>query len=128
MMLEDYGLEEIGRWHTNEKIKSGVDFNITKNERVVYAFVVADEAKYIGICEKYASRLGDRLKEYKYLRTKSEERIANQIRRCLEEKKDVRIYALKPELECKYKDLDVDLVKGLENPLIKKSRPEWNVR
>lgn len=126
MRLEDYDFEEVGRWHIDYRIKSGINFHITKNERVIYAFEVNGEVKYIGICEK--TTLGDRLKEYKYQTTTSEAHIANEIKKYLDLKKDVKIYALKPKSECKFKDLDVDLIKGLENPLINKFKPEWNRR
>jgi hypothetical protein len=56
------------------------------------------------------------------------ERIATKIKECLEKGEAVKIFALKPELSCDYKGLSVDLVKGLENPLIERLQPEWNKR
>ena len=44
----------------------------------------------------------------------------------LEAGESVRILALEPGPACKFVDLNVDLVKGLENPLIAKFGPEWN--
>jgi hypothetical protein len=55
-------------------------------------------------------------------------RIANKIKGCLERGKSVKIFVLKPESTLQYKGLNVDLVKGLENPLIEKLKPEWNIQ
>jgi hypothetical protein len=56
------------------------------------------------------------------------ERVANKIKECLEQGKVVKIFALKPESTLLYKGLNVDLIKGLENPLIEKLKPEWNIQ
>ena len=55
-------------------------------------------------------------------------RNALQIRACLEAGSTVLIFAIKPEQEISFNGLKVDLVKGLENPLIAILAPEWNRR
>ena len=130
MNLDEFGFKEVGEWKRYNKIKSGIDFHISgfEHKRVIYAFVIGDEVKYVGICEKDTTSLSRRLKRYKNSEGKGNRRIAGNIRRSLEEDNLVEIFALKPELVYKYRGLEVDLVKGLENPLIKYFQPEWNIR
>ena len=123
-MLENYGFEEVGNWSPYAQVKSGVNFNLTKSEQVIYAFVVSKQVKYIGICEK--TSLKERLSEYKNRTTEREKEIAFDIKRSLDAGHDVKILALKPNLGFKFKDLDVDCIRGLEYPLIAKFNPEWN--
>lgn len=49
------------------------------------------------------------------------------IRNSLDVGNVVKIFALLPESSLQYYALDVDLVKGLENPLIALFSPEWNI-
>lgn len=137
MKLDDYDFKEVGEWCIYDRVKSGIIFHLTKfeDERVIYAFVVNEEVKYLGICEEDTTTLKDRLNRYKFrmggnksrIGKSTNERVAGKIKECLEKDNVVKIYALKSELKWKYKDLDVDLVKGLENPLIEKFKPEWNI-
>lgn len=128
MGLEDYF--EVGEWYTYDEIKNGVNFRITnyKNGKVIYAFIQKGKVKYIGICKKDITSLRSRLDRYKYLSGGSiNKRVAREIKSCLEQGKNIKIYALKPRNEFKYKNLNVDLVKGVGKPLIKKFKPEWNI-
>ena len=127
--LSYYGFEEVGEWKLEENLKSGITFELHKfkEERVVYAFVVDDEVKYVGVCENTTTTLEDRMGRYKYLQGGgTNKRIAKKIKGCLDDQKSVKIFALKPESSLQYKGLNVDLVKGLEYPLIKELEPEWN--
>jgi len=139
MRLENYGFRKAGRWKLKTGLASGVTFELDdfENDRVVYSFVVGDVPKYIGICEKDHTTLRDRMERYKYLKGGSKhskkpstnERIAKNIRQSLNSGEDVDIFALKPRksrFRYKHKGLKIDLVKGLENPLIKELDPEWN--
>ena len=137
MELERYGFVEAGRWVLSDRVKSGIAFelNTPGDRRVVYAFVVADEPRYIGICEKDTTTLKDRLKRYKGRQgprrkrpggENTNQRNARLIRQHLEAAEPVLIYALAPAPGCSFVDLQVDLVKGLENPLIARFEPEWN--
>ena len=56
------------------------------------------------------------------------ERITKKIKDCLKRGKAIKIFVLKPESTLQYKGLNVDLVKGLENPLIGRLKPEWNIQ
>jgi len=137
MELEKYGFVQAGEWILSRDVDSGIDFKLAKleNDRVVYAFVVADKPKYVGICDKDTTTLQDRLDRYKSRKgrgRKSEggentnQRNARLIKEHLETGRHVLIFALKPGPSCEFIDLKVDLVKGLENPLIDKFKPEWN--
>ena len=129
MKLNNYGFVEVGKWKLAKRLKSGISFSLNKLEdvRVIYAFVVDDETKYICICQNSTTTLKDRMSKYKSLQgAGGNERIATKIIDCLKLGKSVKIFALRPESSLQYKDLDVDLVKGLENPLIKELKPEWN--
>jgi hypothetical protein len=56
------------------------------------------------------------------------EKITKLIKDCLERGQQVKIWAWKPDIELKSKGIVVDLIKGLENPLIQELRPEWNIK
>ena len=59
-------------------------------------------------------------------RISTNERISNNIKQLLDQGKRVEIYALKPAQKDIFVDIQVDLVKGLENPLIASFKTEWN--
>jgi len=120
MTLEQYGFIEVGEWHlSNSEIKPTLDK--LANERVVYAFVVDDEVKYVGICDSPKTTLKKRMGSQRYNKC-----MPNLIKKEKEAEKVVKIFALKPE-ESEYKGLRVDLVRGLEYPLISQlNNPEWN--
>ncbi len=131
MELNNYGFVEVGKWKLNEHLRSGVAFELYrfKEKRVVYAFVIDAEVKYIGVCDNTSTTLKNRMSRYQSLQgAGTNERIANKIKDCLNRGKAVKIFALKPESTLQYKGLNVDLVKGLENPLIERLKPEWNIQ
>jgi len=127
--LEKYGFRPAGSWRPH-KVASGIGYQLDAfvNDRVVYAFVVEDRVMYIGICDKDTTTLKSRMSRYQTRQgSGTNERVAGQIRRCLTAGKAVRIYALRPDgEECRYKGLNVDLVRGLENPVIRALQPPWN--
>jgi len=129
--MNNYGFEEVGNWTLEGHLKSGITFLLNKfgEERVVYIFAVDDEVMYVGVCDSSATTLKERMNRYKSLAgSGTNERIAKKIKECLEQQKAVKISALKPESTLQYKGLNVDLVKGLENPLIERLKPEWNIQ
>ena len=129
MRIEEYHFSLAGNWFLDQNRKSGISFLLIDHseERVIYAFVLRDTVKYIGICDKYTTTLKIRMRRYKNLQGgKTNRRIAKNIKECLEDDIEVMIFALNPEDSHQYEDLTVDLVKGLENPLIEKFNPEWN--
>lgn len=130
MNLAEIGFREVGEWTLDENLKSGVRFLINElhNERAIYAYTVDGEARYIGVCDSTTTTLKDRMRRYQgMMGAGTNKRIAELIKGCLLEGKVVKILALKPDTEIEFKGLKVDLVKGLENPLIRKVRPVWNI-
>ena len=126
--LEEYGFKKVGKWELNSLIKSKTKFFLInyEKERVIYAFVIKDEVKYIGICQNINTTLKDRMSRYqgKAGGTTNKENI-EKIRNELENGNEVFIYALIPD-NLVVKDLMVDMIKGLETPLIKYFKPKWN--
>ena len=130
MDLEDLGFGAVGSRSTDPKLKSGVRFEITalQDERAIYAFSVEGSVKYIGICDSSDTTLRARLSRYQSMvGAGTNKRIAGLIRQRLSDGHVVRILAWKPEAVFRVRELQVDLVKGLENPLIRALRPEWNI-
>ncbi len=132
MELKKYRFEEVGKWMLKKGCKSEVSFELNKfeNERVIYAFVVNGKTKYIGICEKDNTTLKERMQRYKWRAGGgTNESIVKKIKDCLENKRTTKIFALKSQSLTQYKGLNVDLIKGLENPLIEKlelRKKGWN--
>ena len=129
MDLSTYGFSLAGEWIPRATVKSGIAHKLTAlaSDRVVYSFVVDGTSKYIGICEKDTTTLEDRMGRYKARQgAGTNERISIKIKQALDQGKNVEIYALKPTANHTFVDLPIDLVKGLENPLIARFKPEWN--
>jgi hypothetical protein len=129
MTIAEYGFVTAGEWTLRPTVKSGITFKLTAfaSSRVVYAFVVDDQPKYIGICEKDTTTLQDRMSRYKNQQGGgTNKRISIKIRQALSAGKAVYIFALQPDIKFDYKDLEIDTVKGLENHLIARFKPEWN--
>lgn len=134
--MREYGFNEVGKWVLNDRVKSGVTFELNSltDERVVYAFVVDGVPKYIGICEKGSTTFAERMNRYKSRqggngnRESTNQRIVRRIKECLIANQSVHIFAVRPDVVYNFVDLIVDLVKGLENPLIAKFKQEleWN--
>ena len=131
MNLFGFGFQKVGDCTLDESLKSGVRFGVARlsDERVIYAYSVDGEMKYIGICESTTTTLKDRMSRYQgMIGNGTNLKIALSIKDCLRHGKKVEILAWKPDTEIEFKGLKVDLVKGLENPLIQQVRPEWNVK
>ena len=132
--ISTYGFILVGQWINSATVKSGITYKLTtlSSERAVYAFVVDSTPKYIGICEKDTTTLKDRMGRYKNQQggggssTSTNERVSINIKQMLDQGKIVEIYALNPSQKDIFVDLQVDLVKGLENPLVAIFKPEWN--
>lgn len=132
--LRRYGFKKVGEWKPNKKLNSGIKVVLKKfkEERALYAFVVGNDVKYIGVCQKdngkEVTTLEDRMKRYQN-RTggSTNKRVTNKIKKCLKDSAKVWIFALKPPKNLKYKRLVIDLIMGLENPLIKRlGKGRWN--
>jgi hypothetical protein len=132
--LSGYGFIPVGEWISSDTVKSCITYKLTAlaSERVVYTFIVDGMPKYIGICEKDYTTLKDRMGRYKNQQggsggsVSTNKRVSINIKQLLDQGKKVEIYALKPTQKDIFVDLQVDLVKGLENPLVASFKPEWN--
>ena len=132
----EYGFVEVGEWKLDENTNAQIHFELKKeeykNKRVVYCFVVDDEVddevKYIGICESKNTGLLDRMQKYERLQGGgTNEFIAKLIFELLHTcNKRVKVYALEPSEKYVYKEIELDMVRGLEYPLIEKFNPAWN--
>ena len=123
MVLESYGFMEAGEWDLSERHKSKIEARLSRlaDERVVYAFVVDNEVKYVGICDSLNTVLKDRMSSQRF-----NKEMPHLIETTLKENRAVKIFALKPE-QVEYKGLRVDMVRGLEYPVIERLEiPEWN--
>jgi len=130
-VLAELGFRGVGECILDEGLKSGVRFRIGKlqDERVIYAYTVDSEVKYIGICDSTTTTLKDRMGRYQgMIGAGTNKRIAEAIKECLLEGQVVKILALKPDTELEFRGLKIDLVKGLENPVLNKVRPAWNIQ
>jgi len=130
MDLKDFGFVEVGEWRLDESVKSGITFQLSRfqKERVLYAFAIDHEPKYIGVCDKGTTTLKDRMGRFRSRAGgATNQRIAEQIRDSLRRGAAVKILALEPDVSVRYQGLTVDLVKGLENPLLEEVGPEWNI-
>jgi len=56
------------------------------------------------------------------------ERIAGLIRSSLEKGSKVHVLGWQPEEGVRITGIEVDMVKGLENPLIRELKPTWNIQ
>ena len=111
-------------------MKSGVRFQLTQlhDKRAIYAFRVGRVVKYVGVCEKPNTTLKTRMNRYQAMAgSGTNERIASEIKSALQRNKKVNIMALVPKTKVHHRGITIDLVKGLEYPLIEKIRDGWNV-
>jgi hypothetical protein len=129
--LTPYGFAEAGRWFLKESLKGGISFTLERfpMERVIYAFVVDGEVKYVGVCREQDFKT--RMKDYQYQGAQEKggstnKRVAARIKECLQAGQGVEILALKPDKKLMFHDLEIDLVTGLERPLIALCDPDWN--
>ena len=123
MILESYGFVEAGNWHLAERRKGKIEARLSRftDKRAVYAFVVDNGVKYIGICDNPETTLKKRMGSQRFNKD-----MPKRIEKVLNADGVVKIFALVPE-EFEYKGLKVDLVRGLEYPLIEQLNPKWNV-
>lgn len=128
--FEKLGFEHAGAWSLDQKLKSGVRFTLTRleDERVIYAFAVDGKVMYVGVCDSTSTHLADRMRRYQgMMGAGTNERIARRIRKALRQGLTVTILGWLPAHDCTVGGVRVDLVKGLENPLIKLADPPWNI-
>ena len=129
--LSELGFRPAGNCSLDPSLKSGVRFHIhhLADERVIYACVVDGRVRYIGVCDSTKTTLRDRMGRYQSkVGAGTNKRITEIIQVCLSQGEKVEIFALKPEASLSFRELKVDLIKGLENPLLQAMQPEWNIQ
>lgn len=125
------GFAHIGEWCADAHLKSGIRHRLQQMQtrRVIYAFIVGDQVKYVGVCDNTTTSLHDRMSRYQSMAgAGTNRRIAGYIREVLASGTPVFIYAWEPRDAPQHQGITIDLVKGLENPLIARLRPEWNIK
>ncbi len=131
MRFLEYGFIKVGEWKLDGNLKSGIRCILyeLQDERVIYAYTINEEIKYVGVCDTTSTALKSRMNRYQsMIGGSTNERVAKLIQKALMEGKEVKIYAWKPESDIQFRGLKIDLVKGLENPLIQQAKPEWNIK
>jgi hypothetical protein len=128
--LRMLGFVEAGMCSFDPGLKSGVRFSVTRShgERVIYAFVVDEAAKYVGVCDNTKTCFASRMSRYQGMTCNgTNKRIAERVKRVLSQGSTVKIFVWRPEQQVRVGDLTIDLIKGIENPLISRIHPEWNI-
>jgi len=106
----------------------GIQFTLSQLQtaRVLYAFETDGTVRYVGVCSVSTVTLKDRMSRYRGgVGGGTNKRVAGLIKQELNAGTIVNIWALAPK-SVGWKGLAVDLVKGLENPLINALKPDWN--
>lgn len=121
------GFHRAGTWQACQDPNTqgmAIDFNCAR-EPGLYAFVVADQVRYVGSAQR---GLRGRFRRYATTQTmRTSARVRSEVLRCLEAGESVEIYTLTPP-KLEWNGLPVDLIMGLEEALIRNIRPAWNRR
>lgn len=123
--LKRIGFKKVGKWsYQDNKIKLELK-EMENEEGVLYSFVVDEEIKYIG---KTIQKLVKRMKGYENPGKTQATNIRNNssIQQILDLGNEVDIFCFKGE-KTFYKDYEVNIAAGLEDNLIDKLKPEWNI-
>ena len=131
MTAQEAGFVAAGSCRLDPALLSGVRFTVTalQDQRVVYAFSVDGVIKYIGVCNTPNTTLRQRMKRYQgMMGSGTNRRVTLEIKAALFGGSRISILALQPQGSLKHGKFAVDLVKGLENPLIETFHPLWNVQ
>lgn len=124
--LKKVGFKCVGEWDIQDN-KINLDLKDMKDQsNVLYSFVVDNNIKYIG---KTTKPLLERMKWYEKPGASQSTNIRNNsnIKIALESKQKVEIFCFKGSFSLKYEGYKVNLAAGLEDSLIKKLSPEWNI-
>lgn len=127
--LKEIGFKEIGEWILNGE---NIDFNIVEDNslRILYSFVKVENRKkeviYIG---KTIRTILNRMKSYRKPGNSQSTniRLNKQIYDLLINKNSVKIYFFNCNEEVIFKNLKINLSAGLEDILIKKFKPKFNL-
>ncbi len=126
--------QDVGKCVLDKGLKSGVRFCVSglAAERIIYAFTVGGRVRYAGVCNSTSTTLKHRMKRYQGMAgAGTNKRITEAIKECLLKGQPVTIRAWKPDTEVQFGTqfgtFKIDLVRGLENPLLDRLAPEWNI-
>lgn len=125
--LKNLGFEKVGFWtYDNNELTFDLDSN-SKEKKILYAFVVEGEIKYIG---KSVQTLQKRIYLYKngHNSQKTNFRINAKLVEILSTSDKVDIYAFISKIPLFYSDIEINLAAGLEDGMIEKFNPEWNIQ
>lgn len=116
-------------WIPRSRAEYGFALHPTRRIGFYTRFAVDREIKYIGSCDNAETCFSSRMLRYQAIMgAGTNKRIVALLSVALANGSSVSILAWKPNDEFRVHDLPVDLVKGLENPLIGLARPEWNIQ
>lgn len=125
--LQKLGFEEVGEWVLRDDALQLRLARYGQESGILYAFVAESAVKYIG---KSSRTLEQRL--YGYSRPGPTQHTNLRIRPAIEELlrqgQRVQILALVQKEEILYRDMPLSLAGGLEDALIARFSPPWNVR
>lgn len=123
--LRSLGFKRAGQWvlRNGRLYYDGSRFD---DKRVVYAFVFGGEVVYIGICDSRRRTFRDRMKLYETHSARVHDSARKRIKAALDARKKVEVYATYPSRRVHYQGIEVDLVRGLEYPLIDAFPGVWN--
>lgn len=125
--LIDLGFEMAGEW---QLLRTMVTCSLTRHateSSILYAFVSSERVLYIG---KSVRTLSQRMYQYQKPGPTQRTNIRNHanIKQILELSESVQIYAFAPKEQLDYRGIPVSLAAGLEDTLISRLKPVWNLR
>jgi hypothetical protein len=126
-LLKSVGFRRVGSWHVGD---TGLDFAIkaeVRNRRwSLYAFVCGSEVLYVGKSTgPFASRLYGYRRPAKSQPTNS--RVHPLIIALVQTKKVLSIYHFERAGQLEFKGVALNLAAALEDPLIARICPKWNM-
>ena len=125
--LKDFGFVNAGRWKLG---LNGLDFELTgigSSRGVLYAFISGERVLYIGMTSR---SLHERINNYRHPEASQRTNLKNKARieKHLRSGVEVNILVFVPKDKINYKSADLNMVSGLEGPLISMLRPPWNLK
>lgn len=143
--LRRMGFVEVGVWkkpeHAKQRYKYDFSMEKAKKWRTIYVYVLNGRAKYVGICATYGdgtaknqgTALETRLRRHKWNERNNKYSSVKELSRAVRKGHRVKIYAIPENLKKRYfRGLKIDLVSGLEKPLIVEMRTKkphgWNTQ
>lgn len=124
--LTQLGFQRVGHWRLDEG-KLAFEFQGRKMDySSLYAFVCGDAVKYIG---KTVKPITQRMHQYQNPGPTQRTNIRNHglIRKTLKQGHNVEVFVLTDTHKLQYADIPINMAAGLEDGLIDRFQPEWNM-